>query len=358
MATSDELSVYLLKDVLGLEEGAVEEERRTGAGSYGYVFQVTVGGVQRIAKKLHSNFTNPSKVSAIERESITSKFRNECVILSKLRHPNIVQFIGVHYGRRGKADLTLIMECVSSDMDKFLEVNPNILLPLKLSILLDVSYGLVYLHECNPPIVHRDLTARNILITDKCQAKIADLGMAKIVDLQAQLATTHTQTPGQMWYMPPEALKERASCTPKLDIFSFGHLALYMVNQEFPKVYNITMTMEIVKQGIIERLKRQRALDRVGSDHCLYPIITNCLYDNPEYRPSTTALNRKLIILSSQTPASMESVLKLQGNDIGQTAVWELRQEMLALKQDRDSVMKVRIWSSHSSVLFIISNLD
>ena len=158
-------------------------------------------------------------MSAVERERITSKFRNECVILSKLRHPNIVQFIGVHYGRRGKADLTLIMECVSSDMDKFLEVNPNIPLPLKLSILLEVSYGLVYLHECNPAIVHRDLTARNILITDKCQAKIADLGMAKIVDLQAQLAASHTQAPGQMWYMPPEALEEKASCTPKLDIF-------------------------------------------------------------------------------------------------------------------------------------------
>ena len=55
-STADDLSVYLLKDILGLEEGAVEEERRAGAGSYGYVFQVTVGGVQRIAKKLHCNF--------------------------------------------------------------------------------------------------------------------------------------------------------------------------------------------------------------------------------------------------------------------------------------------------------------
>ena len=341
MAGSDELSVYLLEDIQGLEVGAVEEERRAGAGSYGYVFQVTVGGVQRIAKKLHSNFTNPSQVSAVERENITSKFRNECVILSKLRHPNIVQFIGVHYGRRGKADLTLIMECVSSDMDKFLEVHPNIPLPLKLSILLDVSYGLVYLHECNPPIVHRDLTARNILITDKCQAKIADLGMAKIVDIQAQLAASHTQAPGQMWYMPPEALEENASCTPKLDVFSFGHLTLYMANQELPKVYSIKLTAEIVKQGIVERLKRQKALDLVGSDHCLYPIIADCLYDNPEYRPSTRPLNRRLIILSSEIPANMESVLKVRGNDMGQAAMRELRQEVVALKEDRDAVIKV-----------------
>ena len=82
-----------MKGVEGLEEGAVKEERRAGAGSFGYVFEVTVGGVQRIAKKLHSLYVN-QEVSAKDRKSITSKFRNECVILSKLRHPNIVQFIG------------------------------------------------------------------------------------------------------------------------------------------------------------------------------------------------------------------------------------------------------------------------
>ena len=185
----------------------------------------------------------------------------------------------MHYGRRGKADLTLIMECVSSDMDKFLEVHPNIPLPLKLTLLLDVSYGLVYLHECNPPIVHRDLTAGNVLITDKCEAKIADLGMAKIMDTHARLAASHTQTPGQMFYMPPEALKEKASCTPKLDIFSFGHLSLYVANQEFPKEYNITQTMAVQKQGIVERLKRKRALDCIESNHCLclLPVIVDCL---------------------------------------------------------------------------------
>ena len=111
-------------------------------------------------------------------------------------------------------DLTLFMECLSSDMDDFLSSHPNLPLSLKLSLLQDVSFGLVYLHECEPPIVHRDLTARNILIPDRCQAKIADLGMAKIVDLQAQLAKSHTTVPGQQFYMPPEALKERHRAPP------------------------------------------------------------------------------------------------------------------------------------------------
>ena len=303
--SADELLSPLRVQVEGIQEAAEAEERRVGTGSFGYVFPVTVGGVQRIAKKLHSSFVDP-QVSDRQRESITSKFRDECVILSKLRHPNIVQFIGVHYGRRGKADLTLIMECVSSDMDKFLDpkVHPNIPLPLKLSILLDVSYGLVYLHECNPPIVHRDLTARNILVTDSCRAKIADLGVAKVVDINTQMATTHTQTPGQMYYMPPEALTEKASCTPKLDIFSFGHLTLYTVNQEFPHVYDVsqTVTRAMQKRGYVERAKRQRAIDQVGKDHCLYRIIMDCLHDNPEKRPTTRAVNSGLIDLSVQNP--------------------------------------------------------
>ena len=51
---ADELSSFLL-EIKGFEEAAKTEERRVGAGAYGYVFKVTVGGVQRIAKKLHSN---------------------------------------------------------------------------------------------------------------------------------------------------------------------------------------------------------------------------------------------------------------------------------------------------------------
>jgi serine/threonine protein kinase len=296
------------------------------------VFEVTVEGVRRVAKKLHSNFVNPSKVSTQERESISSKFRDECVILSKLRHPNIVQFIGVHYGRRGRDDLTLIMECVNSDMDKFLEVHPNIPLPLKLSILLDISYGLVYLHERSPPIVHRDLTARNILITDKCQAKIADLGVAKVVDIQAQLVLGHTQAPGQMFYMPPEALMEESSCTTKLDIFSFGHLTLYTANQKFPNVFHVRVTSEMERQGTVQRMRRQTAIDQVGKDHCLYHTICSCLNDEPENRPTTRVLNDTLLRLSTITPAKMEDVLELVGSERTQPAAAEMEQQMSAYK--------------------------
>ena len=297
----DELAPFLIKSVKGLEECADKEEKQAGHGAYGYVFRVKVNGVERIAKKIHKAFVK--KVSATEKQGIRSKFRAECVILSKLRHPNVVQFVGVHYGRGGMTDLTLFMECLSSDMDDFLSAHPNLPLPLKLSLLQDISFGLVYLHECVPPIIHRDLTAKNILISDKCQAKIADVGVAKAVDIRAQQAAAHTQTPGQQFYMPPEALEEKASCTPKLDIFSFGHLALYTANQEFPLVaYRVTQTLEMQRQGTIERAKRQKALDTVGEGHCLYPIISDCLFDNPDQRPTTRDLNHRLCSLVSRNP--------------------------------------------------------
>jgi hypothetical protein len=57
---------------VGIEEAAEEEEakvKRTGSGAYGYVFKVSVGGVQRIAKKLHSDFVQPGSV-------YPSKFRD------------------------------------------------------------------------------------------------------------------------------------------------------------------------------------------------------------------------------------------------------------------------------------------
>ena len=316
MATTilDELSPSLLKDVQELEEAAEKKEKEAMKGSYGYVFKVTVEGVDCIAKKLHSAFVNQSRVSLEERESITAKFRNECIILSRLRHPNIVQFVGVHYGQRGSADITLLMECVRCDMDDFLTDHPNVPLSLKLSILRDVSYGLVYLHECNPPIIHRDVTAHNILITDNCQAKIADLGMAKIVSLQEQLAKSHTQIPGQMFYMPPEVFLEEAECTPKLDIFSFGHLSLFTALQTYPEVlslYNVTQTAAMKKAGIIERERRKKSLKAVGCDHCLYPIITECLFDRPDQRPTTRDLNKQLINLSIKNPTPLQNVIHI-----------------------------------------------
>ena len=155
---SDELTPFVLKNVKGLDS-----DDKKGSGAYGAVYEVTVRGVTCIAKRIRDILV--TQLSPRERTSVQRKFVAECVLLSKLRHPNVVHFVGVHYGRR-KNDMSLIMEFLRTDLANFLEKSSSeIPLSIKLSILLDVSYGLLYLHSHTPPIIHRDLSANNVLLT-------------------------------------------------------------------------------------------------------------------------------------------------------------------------------------------------
>ena len=124
------------------------------------------------------------------------------------------------------------MEKLDGNLDDLLETVPNIPLALKRSMLVDVAKALLYLHTHDQQIIHRDLTAKNILLTTSLVAKVTDLGNSRIVNLEpGQLARTLSRLPGTLVYMPPEALTASFRYGPSLDIFSFGHLALFTLIQ-------------------------------------------------------------------------------------------------------------------------------
>ncbi len=289
MTDGGNLSEFELTEVEELEnEGDIK------AGSYGFVFEVKHKGELFIAKKPHTIFLTESTPE--ERNRVAAKFREECILLSQLHHPNIVKFIGVYYGDTKKTDLILVMEKLEYDLVQFLIENPKADQDLKLSILKDVSEGLFYLHGRQPQVVHRDLTAMNILLTTHNQAMITDVGVAKLMDTQAMMASRHTRVPGQMFYMPPEAFFEKAICTPKLDIFSFGHLTLHLIISEFPKVFEIPHRER--KEGFVEQQKRNISLEMMGKNHCMYDLTMKCLMDDPRRRPNAHDL---VVYLQSQT---------------------------------------------------------
>ena len=148
--------------------------------------------------------------------------------MSDLRHPNITLFLGLCFFSDCQLPV-LLMERLDGSLDDLLETVPNIPLVLKISILEDVSRGLLYLHKHTPQIIHRDLTAKNVLLTTSFIAKITDFGNSRIINLQpGQLARTLSRLPGTMLYMPPEALEASSRYGPSLDIFSFGHLVLFV----------------------------------------------------------------------------------------------------------------------------------
>ena len=159
------------------------------------------------------------------------KYLQECQLMSSLRHPNITQFLGLCFLPGTQLPL-LVMERLETSLDDLLEHIPNLPLSLKRSVLEDVASGLLYLHNRPSPVIHRDLTSKNVLLTSSLVAKITDMGNSRIVDLRGgQVARTLSKLPGTLVYMPPEARDDVHRYGPSLDIFSFGHLALYTLTQ-------------------------------------------------------------------------------------------------------------------------------
>ena len=167
------------------------------------------------------------------------KYLQECQLMSSLHHPNITQFLGLCFLPGTQLPL-LVMERLETSLDDLLEHMPNLPLSLKCSVLEDTASGLLYLHKRQPPVIHRDLTSKNVLLTSSLVAKITDMGNSHIVDMRPdQLARTLTAFPGTLVYMPPEALDDRHRYGPSLDVFSFGHLALFALTQVSGSLYLI-----------------------------------------------------------------------------------------------------------------------
>ena len=127
----------------------------------------------------------------------------------------------------------MVMEKMQHSLRGLVEKYDNIPLNVKLSILDDVCLGLRYLHSRNPLIVHRDLTPNNILLGGRLEAKITDLGVAKVMQIDNK--TSMTKIPGTPDFMPPEALTKKPVYGPPLDIFSYGGVVLNVITQQWPE---------------------------------------------------------------------------------------------------------------------------
>ena len=236
------MAACFLRDHPGLQPFHLENVRLTGtsigAGAYGSVEEVKIPGAKCAAKKIHEIFQDRRQIPEELIQKASREFVQECQLMSTLRHPHIVQFLGVCFfpGSRLPA---LVMERLLTSLHEILdpepppETKPYIPVALKRSVLHDVARGLSFLHSHSPPIIHRDLSARNVLLNSGMLAKIADLGMARIAP--SLRAATMTKAPGASIYMPPEALEDKSRYNVTIDIFSLGVLAIFTLLQTFPQ---------------------------------------------------------------------------------------------------------------------------
>ena len=201
--------------------------------------------------------------------------------------------LGVYYPTTDQYRLpVMVMEKMQHNLRNLVEKYDNIPLNVKLSILHEVCLGLRFLHSRNPPIVHRDLTPNNILLSYYLEAKITDLGAAKAVINDNQ--KTMTKFPGTPDFMPPEALSRRPVYGPSLDVFSYGGVILNVTTQLWPEPSDRNqLNPDNDSWEVVSEIKRrQQYLDKMSEGAAdLKPLAIFCLSDNPKNRPSAAQIS-------------------------------------------------------------------
>ena len=263
-------------------------DRELGRGSYGRVFVVDYNGVTCAAKQIHSILIEG--VSPRQRSQIKQDFMQECLLHSKLHHPNIVKMLGVYYPNDQAVLPVLVMELMECNLTRLLENYQNIPMYVKLSILQDVSRAICYLHTLNPPMMHHDLTSNNILLTTSLVAKVCDFGTVKVVSPLS--SDRMTAAPGTIDFMPPEVLQVDPHYGLPLDVFSFGCVVCHVITQQWPTPeQHDPVTKRLIALFAVER--RQRYIDQI-SEGSLKQLMTTCLDDDQERRPPISVVSERI----------------------------------------------------------------
>ena len=238
------------------------------------------------------------------------RFKDECQILSQVRHPNIVQFLGVFF-QQGDYIPILVMEYLPLNLDQCLEKH-NLPNGVRFSVLHDVAIGLHYLHSQQSPIVHRDLSSNNVLLTSNIRAKISDLGVARILNLSPQNVTHLTKAPGTPAFMPPEVMVANPKYNTSVDVFSYGILMIHTLSGQMP----IPHVESVRTEGdclipVSEAERRESFLEAIGKDHPLMDLILKCIHNNPAMRTNTSEMVSQLADMVEQNPTQFTNQLDM-----------------------------------------------
>ncbi|CAK4076323.1 unnamed protein product [Aphanomyces euteiches] len=212
-------------------------------------------------------------------KEIVDAFAEEIRLMASFRHPNIVAFIGFAWNQQSLASLTAVTEYLSQgNLSHFLTDNPNLHWDLKASLALDIARALQYLHNLlQPPVIHRDLKSKNILL-DWPSAKLSGFGVSrKTMDNQ-----TMTAGVGSAFYMAPEALRS-GYYSLSADMYSFGCVLCELDTQQ-PLYSELTIPSHRIMHFILEE-------DLVPSLSPSCPrrirsLAEQCFHRDPNQRPT------------------------------------------------------------------------
>ena len=200
---------------------------RIGTGGFAEVFRGLYRGTEVAVKKLLHKPSTSGKGKSTSKA--VADFKAEVTLMTRLRHPNIVLFMGVV-----TEPLSLVTEfCSRGNLFDLLH-NPKIPLTwgLRQQMALDAARGMNFLHTSQPIIIHRDLKSLNLLVDDRWAVKVADFGLARF-KASTGSAGLYTAQCGTMQWMAPEVIAGHRY-TEKADVFSFGINLWELLTRDIP----------------------------------------------------------------------------------------------------------------------------
>ena len=207
----------------------------------------------------------------------------ECHRCKQLIHANVVRLIGLYYSS-APAIPTLIVEKLRETLNHFLGHTADIEFTCKLSILLDVAQGLMYLHSQGPPIVHGCLTSQSVFLTDLRQAKISgDFAVTSLLKKASMRKAKKCDREVIADFFPRGVKLDRCvDCDLPLDVFLYAGIVLHVLTQMWPEPNSYTSI-----GNISEMDRRQKYIKAIGTYDCrLQELVKCCLDDNSRVRPT------------------------------------------------------------------------
>ncbi|CAF1288751.1 unnamed protein product, partial [Didymodactylos carnosus] len=254
-------------DLLELDRKQLEKVELLGKGNYGEVYHGKYGTRNVAIKYMKTDIKN--------RSSNVKKFLDEAKIMKDLNDKNIVRLYGVCTKEEPIFIVTEYMTngCLLNYLRKHGKT-------LKSSNLVDfaipIAKGMWYLEQRQ--FVHCDLAARNILVGEQNTVKIADFGLARVVQDGRLLVDRESQFP--IKWMAPEAATKK-EYTTKSDVWSYGILLYELITRgsnPYPDMNN-----NKALQAVLNGYRMPQPPDCPDSYYC---IMSSCWQENPDNRPT------------------------------------------------------------------------
>ncbi|XP_058076188.1 uncharacterized protein LOC131224804 [Magnolia sinica] len=223
-------------------------------------------------------------------DEVILSFRQEVSLMKRLRHPNILLFMGAVTSPQRLCIVTEFLP--RGSLFRLLQRNTTRLdWRRRVHMALDIARGMNYLHHYNPPIIHRDLKSSNLLVDKNWTVKVGDFGLSRLK--HETYLTTKTGKGTPQW-MAPEVLRNEPS-DEKSDVYSFGVILWELVTEKIP--WDNLNSMQVI--GAVGFMNQRLELP-ADLDPQWVSIIESCWHSEPACRPTFQELLERFKDLQRQ----------------------------------------------------------